>query len=127
MTLPLVVVEGSGPMLFGTNWLNAIKLNWAKIHYTQAPQLQELLAKYSEVFDKGLGTFKGEEISIAVDSDATPRFHKARPLPYAMRQTVEDELVRLVEEGTLKPVDYTEWAAPIVAVLKSDRESASVQ
>ena len=83
-------------MLFGRNWLNAIK-NWAKIHYTQAPQLQELLAKYSEVFDKGLGTFKGEEISIAVDSDATPRFHKARLLLYAMRQMVEDELARLVK------------------------------
>ena len=39
---------------------------------------------------------------------------------------VEDELERLVEEGTLKPVDYAEWAAPIVAVLKSDRKSAQV-
>ena len=105
-------------MLFGRNWLNAIKLNWAKIHYTQAPRLQKVLAKYSEVFEKGLGMFKGQEVSIAVDPDASPRFHKARPLQHAMKKMVEDELERLVKEGTLKPVDYAEWAAPIVAVLK---------
>ena len=58
--------------------------------------------------------------------EATPRFPKARPLPYAMRNMVEDELERLVEEGTLKPVDYAEWAVPIVAVLKSDHKSVWV-
>ena len=126
VTLPLIVVKGSGPMLFGRNWLNAIKLNWTNIHYTQAPGLQEVLARYSDVFMKGLGTFKGPEVSFAVDPDAAPRFNKARPLPYAMRQKVEDELERLVEEGTLKPVDYADWAAPIVAVLKSDRKSVRV-
>ena len=43
-----------------------------------------------------------------------------------MWQKVEDELKRLVEEGTLKPVDYAEWAALIVAVLKSDSKSVRV-
>ena len=95
-------------MLFGRNWLNAIKLNWTNIHYTQAPGLQEVLARYSDVFMKGLGTFKGPEVSFAVDPDAAPRFSKARLLPYAMRQKVEDELERLVKEGTLKPVDYAD-------------------
>ncbi len=59
VTLPLVVVQGNGPLLFGRNWLNAIKLNWSNIHYTQAPGLQDLLAKYPDVFQKGLGTYQG--------------------------------------------------------------------
>ena len=125
VTLPLVV-QGNGPLLFGRNWLNAIKLNWSNIHYTQAPGLQDLLAKYPDVFQKGLGTYQGQEASLVVDADAVPRFNKARRLPYAMRTKVEEELERLVQEGTLKPVDYAEWAAPIVAVLKSDRTSVRI-
>ena len=84
VTLPLVVVKGGGPILFGRNWLRAIKLNWSNIHYTQSTGLQDVLRKYLDVFQKGLGTFKGPEVSLVVDPDATPRFNKARPLPYAM-------------------------------------------
>ena len=56
----------------------------------------------------------------------TPRFCKARTLPYSMRHKVEEELNRLVMEGTLEPVDYSNWAAPIVAVVKSDQKSVRV-
>ena len=43
-----------------------------------------------------------------------------------MRQKVEEELDRLVAEGTLEPIEYSDWAAPIVAVLKSDHKSVRV-
>jgi len=85
-----------------------------------------VLGKYSAVFKEGLGAFTGPAATIEVDSEATPRFCKARPLLYAMREKVEAELDRLVQEGTLDPVDYADWAAPIVAVLKSDRKSVRV-
>ena len=52
---------------------------------------------------------------IEVDSEATLRFCKARPLPYAMWEKVEADLNRLVKEGYLEPMDYADWAAPIVA------------
>ena len=106
--------------------MSKIQLNWSKIHHTSSPGLSELLSKYDEIFQEGLGTLKGYEAKIEVDPEATPRFCKARTLPYSMRHRVEEELNRLVTEGTLEPVDYSDWAAPIVAVVKSDQKSVRV-
>ena len=88
--------------------------------------MRELLSKYDELFQERLGTFKDYEAKIEVDPGATSRFCKARTVPYAMREKVEEELNRLVVEQTLEPVDYSDWAAPIVAVMKSDRKSVRV-
>ena len=42
-------------------------------------------------------------------------------MPYALREKVEQELDWLKREGIIEPVEDSEWAAPIVAVLKADR------
>ena len=120
-SLPLVVIEGNGPDLFGRNWLQQFRLDWNSIHQLQADALQEVLTWYQSVFEPGLGTLKGYQVKIHIEAGAQPRFCRARPVPYAMRAKVEQELDRLVEEGILEPVQHAEWAAPIVPVLKSDQ------
>ena len=45
---------------------------------------------------------------------------KARPVPYAMKAPLEQELERLKKEGIITPVQFSEWAAPIVPIVKSD-------
>ena len=57
---------------------------------------------------------------INMKSDATPTFRKAFPLPYAMKKKVENELDRLQQKGIITPVQYSDWAAPVVPVLKRD-------
>ena len=39
---------------------------------------------------------------------------------------MEEELDRLVKEGILEPVKFSEWAAPNMPVVKSDHKSVSI-
>jgi hypothetical protein len=55
-----------------------------------------------------------------VDPDAQPKFYRPRPVPFAIKAEVEDELDRLEAEGILEKVTHSEWAAPIVVVPKQD-------
>ncbi len=54
-----------------------------------------MLNRHKSVFDKGLGTIKGFKADIKLQDGAKPVFCKARPVPYALRQNVEEELDRL--------------------------------
>ena len=38
--LPLVIVDGNGPTLFGRPWPNSIKLNWRSINHVRGKTLQ---------------------------------------------------------------------------------------
>ena len=122
----LVVVQGSGPSLLGRDWLSRIRLDWREIHHVRTESLQAVLDRHPAVFQEGLGTLTGFKAKIYVDPNAPPRFHRARSVPYALRDKVDQELKRLQEEGTLEPVDIAEWAAPIVAVLKRDKASVRI-
>ena len=92
--------------------------------YMHNNALQEVLDSHAEVFQEGLGTMKGFKAN--VNTNAAPRFNRARSVPYALRDKVDQELDRLTKEGTLEPVEISEWAAPIVAVLKSDKTSVHI-
>ncbi len=46
-------------------------------------------------------------------------------MPYAMLHLVE-ELDHLAEQGVIEPVQFADWAAPIVPVLKNDKKSVRI-
>ncbi len=124
--LMLIVVEGSGPSLLGRNWLEHTVLDWQEIRHVSATPLQLVLDKHQAVFRESLGTLKDFQATIYVDPNAKPQFCKARTVPYAMREKVEEELERLVKEGILEPVQMADWAAPIVPVLKLDKSGVRI-
>ena len=51
---------------------------------------------------------------------STAFFFRARPVPYALREKVTAELERLCKADVIEPVQFSDWAAPIVPVLKND-------
>ena len=120
-TLPLIVVPGERPPLLGRSWLSSLRLDWRKIFHVQSSRnLQDVIDSYGEVFKDGLGTVKGITAKIYVDTAAVPKFHKARPVPFSLREKVEQELARLQQQGIIEPVPFSDWATPIVPVVKRD-------
>ena len=106
----------------GENWNHHIKLDWGSIKAVLPPQrsLDGLLEKYQDLFKDELGTIKPYKVKLPVVPDARPKFHRSRSIPYALKASFDKEFNRLENIGVLERVDYSEWAAPIVVVLKKD-------
>ena len=121
MSLPLIVMRGNGPPLLGRNWLSLIKLDWQHIFKVgQNRSLQDVLSHFNEVFKGELGKVRGVKARIHVNPQTSPIFHKARPVPYSLKSKIEAELDRLLDQGIIEPVRFSDWATPIVPVLKGD-------
>lgn len=55
-------------------------------------------------------------VEIKLKDNATPIFHRAYSVPYALKSAVECELRRMVDAGILTKVSCSNWASPIVVV-----------
>ena len=119
-------VELDGPTLLGRNWLSSLKLNWSKIHRLHDSALEEVLHKHLGVFKEDLGTLKVMQVKIHVDTSVPPKFCSVRPVPYAMHPMVDKAVDKLVEQNVIKPVQFSDWVAPIVPVLKSDEKTMRI-
>ena len=120
--VPIIVVSGTRKNLLGRNLLSQLKLDWGEIMHVckRDPVQSGLLAEVPGVFSEGLGKLKDVQVKIHVKNGAIPRFFKARPIPYALKEKVENELDRLQHEGIIELVQFSEWAAPIVPVCKAN-------
>ena len=79
------------------------------------------------MFEDSLGTLKGYEAKILVDPNVLSCFCKARSVPYSMRVLVDEKLDQLVHRRkSSSQLQYADWAAPIVTVLKSDKKSIRI-
>ena len=119
--LPLLVVKGNGPNLMGRDWLARFKVDWHRIHQLQSSdKLNDLLTKFDSIFKDELGTVKEVKAHIKLNQNSQPKFHKARTVPMALRHKVEIELDRLEKAKIIEPIRHSQWAAPVVPVIKGD-------
>ena len=94
-TLPLLVVEGEGPALFGHDWFAHIRLDWARIaHVSPSPELQQLLEQHAALFKEELGTVTGKRISLRIKEGAQPKFFRPRQVPLVIKGAIGKELER---------------------------------
>ena len=123
--LDLFVVKNNSPALFGRSWLEYFKLDCTLIKLLRASistedQLRDILTKYNSVFTEDNGKVKGMKATLTLKENAQAKFCKARPVPYALKEKVEQEL------GIIKKVDHSDWATPIVVVPREITQSEYV-
>ena len=137
--LTVVVVDADDVPLFGHPWIKAFNINIDGVRIEsisnnvkpqpsllppsddQPLELNQLLSEFSGVFSGKLGKVKGHKAIIHILDTATPKVCKARRVPFALLQNVENELARLEKEGILQRVDANTpvtWASPTVNVVK---------
>ena len=118
------VLEQNGPSLFGRDWLSILQLNWKFIKWTTSnttdPEVEAMLSKYSEVFKDELGTIKGYTAKLQIEENASPKFCRPRPVPFALKPKVDEGINRLIKGGIQTNIFHTSWASPIVVVPKKD-------
>ncbi len=59
--LPLYVVKGRGPSLFGRNWLQPIRLDWGRLNQVVSG-VSQLVQKCEDLFREGLGKMKDFQV-----------------------------------------------------------------
>ncbi|XP_036347321.1 uncharacterized protein K02A2.6-like [Rhagoletis pomonella] len=119
--LPLIIVNGNQSNVLGCNWFDALGISvQGVLAIEESPTIKHILGKFEHLFSKELGKFRGEPVSLQVKNNIQPIRLPARRIPIAIRSLVETELDRLCAQGIFEPVEYSDWATPIVPVLKSD-------
>lgn len=93
-TLDLYIVKRGGPALWGRDWLRKLQLDWKSIKSLQVvpnttdksteAKLEKVLKAAVPVFQDGIVTLKNIKGKIVLQDGATPCFHKACPVPYAI-------------------------------------------
>ncbi|XP_055584973.1 uncharacterized protein K02A2.6-like [Uranotaenia lowii] len=87
---------------------------------------QRLKVKFPEVFQSSLGLCTKAQVTLYLKPDSRPVYCPKRPVAYAALPKVDAELQRLQERGIISPVQFSNWAAPIVVVRKSDNVSVRI-
>ncbi|XP_055604705.1 uncharacterized protein K02A2.6-like [Uranotaenia lowii] len=87
---------------------------------------QRLKVKFPEVFQSSLGLCTKAQVTLYLKPDSRPVYCPKRPVAYAALPKVDAELQRLQERGIISPVQFSNWAAAIVVVRKSDNVSVRI-
>lgn len=118
--LTFYIVESANAPLLGRDFMRKFGLYFDIRNVRCSGDVDRILKGFPEVFNDHLGTFKKGKAKLIIDKNACPKFYSPRPIPFAIKVKVEEEINRLVSGGILVPVDYSEWATPIVPIMKSD-------
>jgi len=120
--LCVIVTPGFGPCLLGRTWIKELNIKIDNLFNVtcKTPTLPEIVSDHPKLFADSLGRYKGDPININVQQGSEPKFARHRNIPFSIREKVENELLAMEKEGTVKKVDSAKYASPIVPVQKKN-------
>lgn len=121
----LYVVDSESSTLLGREWLRKLKIDWTEIRQIKPienirKRVNALMREYNDIFRNEIGCLKGITANVEVRTNCKPIHLRARTIPYAMTERVNEEIDRLENLGILEKVTFSEWATPIVPVTKAN-------
>lgn len=144
--LPLVVLRGAHKFvpLLGRDWLRELVPDWREninivkrdlnmCHLKVVSQLEveklvnRIKSQFSNVFEENeSSSIKQFEVELKLKEGVKPIFHTAYDMPFALKEKVEKELLKMVKSGVLKKVSFSHWASPIVVVPKKSSDEIRI-
>nr|XP_037270375.1 uncharacterized protein K02A2.6-like [Rhipicephalus microplus] len=116
--LPLLVMKGTGCNLLGLDWFSTLKIRVHGVNQVDEPsqEIQDVLPHHPGVSKEGIDGYVCPLVHLDMEKSATPKFCKARPVPLAYQEPMEEEQDRLQKQGILEPTQQAEMATPLVWV-----------
>ena len=105
--LYLIVIDEPGPNLLGRDWLNSLNIPTNELFSTrQVNYFSD--SEFPDLFDvSSVGNFKHTKVTIEVDPNVPPKFCKPRPLPFLIKEKVDKEIDKLLEQKIIEPVTFS--------------------
>ena len=121
-TAKIIVVKNvqGKPAILGRNWLNKIQLDWGSLFSVEECQMFDPKEKFPRLFSPGVCIVQEHEARIELTAEARPRFHRPRPVPYALQEKINQELDRMQRKGVIRPAEKSDWTTPVIVIQKRD-------
>ncbi|XP_037931466.1 uncharacterized protein K02A2.6-like [Teleopsis dalmanni] len=127
--------------VFGLDWITAFRLSDMTLNaicsqISTTKQASNVSIKSSnckflpeklfpELFDNAMGLCNKTKAHLIIKPNCQPVFRSKRPVAYAVQHLVEEEIKRLQDLDIIAPINYSDWAAPIV-VIKRPNDSIRI-
>ena len=128
----LYVVEGCFQTLFGADWIREFFGSKWISKLLQQPEVNSVMStdqkkdlfieaiKDHEIFKPEIGHVKDFVARMNLKPDYKPKFCNARKVPFSMKDRLGETLDEMEKDGRLVKVDHSEFASPVVPVVKKD-------
>ena len=122
--LEAIVTYRNSPNILGTSWSQAFPADYfPSVDSLHDSRVSGLLETYKDLFSETTITNRSNiVVDIKIQANAVPKFCKARNVPLAIQEKLKRRLEQHVKEGYLRPVSNSDWATPVVPVMKPDGE-----